>query len=40
VAVGCTGGHHRSVVVAEALGAYFRERGLPVIVVHRDVDRG
>ncbi len=40
LAVGCTGGHHRSVVVGEALGAYFRERGLPVIVVHRDVDRG
>ena len=40
VSVGCTGGHHRSVVVAEALGTYFRERGLPVIVVHRDVDRG
>jgi UPF0042 nucleotide-binding protein len=40
VAVGCTGGHHRSVVVAEALGSYFRERGLPVVVVHRDVDRG
>jgi UPF0042 nucleotide-binding protein len=40
IAVGCTGGHHRSVVVTEALGAYFRERGLPVVVVHRDVDRG
>lgn len=40
VAVGCTGGHHRSVVVAEAIGAYLRERGLPVIVVHRDVERG
>jgi RNase adapter protein RapZ len=40
VAVGCTGGHHRSVVVAEALGSYFRDRGLPVVVVHRDVDRG
>jgi UPF0042 nucleotide-binding protein len=40
VSVGCTGGHHRSIVVAEALGAYFRERGLPVIVVHRDLDRG
>jgi RNase adapter protein RapZ len=40
LSVGCTGGHHRSVVVAEALGAYFRERGLPVIVVHRDLDRG
>jgi UPF0042 nucleotide-binding protein len=40
VAVGCTGGHHRSVVVAEELGAYFREHGLPVVVVHRDLDRG
>ena len=40
VAVGCTGGHHRSVVVAEALGAYFREHGFPVVVVHRDVERG
>jgi UPF0042 nucleotide-binding protein len=40
VAVGCTGGHHRSVVVAEELGAYFREHGLPVVVVHRDVERG
>ena len=40
VSIGCTGGHHRSVVVAEALGRYFRDRGLPVVVVHRDVDRG
>jgi UPF0042 nucleotide-binding protein len=40
VSVGCTGGHHRSIVVAEALGAYFRDRGLPVVVVHRDVERG
>jgi UPF0042 nucleotide-binding protein len=40
VSIGCTGGHHRSVVVAEAIGAYFRDRGLPVVVVHRDVDRG
>jgi RNase adapter protein RapZ len=39
VAVGCTGGHHRSVVVAEELGEYFRKHGLPVVVVHRDVDR-
>jgi len=27
-------------VVAEALGAYFRDHGLPVVVVHRDMDRG
>lgn len=40
IAVGCTGGHHRSVVVAEELGRDLRERGLPVVVVHRDVERG
>ena len=39
VAIGCTGGRHRSVVAAEETGAYFRERGLPVVVVHRDVER-
>jgi len=40
IAVGCTGGHHRSVVVAEELGRYFRERGQPVAVEHRDLERG
>ncbi|HSL67818.1 MAG TPA: RNase adapter RapZ [Actinomycetota bacterium] len=40
VAVGCTGGQHRSVVVAEELAAFFRDKGLPVSVDHRDLDRG
>ena len=39
VAVGCTGGRHRSVVVAEELAAYFREKGLPVVREHRDLAR-
>jgi RNase adapter protein RapZ len=39
VAVGCTGGRHRSVVVAEELAGYFRDRGLPVTREHRDVQR-
>jgi RNase adapter protein RapZ len=39
VAIGCTGGRHRSVVVAEDVGDYFRERGHRVSVNHRDVDR-
>ncbi|MFM7718859.1 MAG: RNase adapter RapZ [Actinomycetota bacterium] len=39
VAVGCTGGRHRSVVVAEDLGAFFRGRGFPATVEHRDVAR-
>jgi UPF0042 nucleotide-binding protein len=40
IAVGCTGGRHRSIVVAEELAGYFRERGQPVAVEHRDVERG
>lgn len=39
VAIGCTGGRHRSVVAADELADYFREHGLPVVVSHRDVDR-
>lgn len=39
-AIGCTGGHHRSVVVSEELGRYFTERGIPVTVAHRDLSRG
>jgi RNase adapter protein RapZ len=39
VAVGCTGGRHRSVVVASDLADYFRERGHRVSVDYRDVDR-
>jgi UPF0042 nucleotide-binding protein len=39
VAVGCTGGRHRSVVVAEELGSYFEGHDLPVTVSHRDVAR-
>jgi RNase adapter protein RapZ len=40
IAIGCTGGHHRSVVVAEELAAWVRARGLPTVLVHRDVERG
>jgi UPF0042 nucleotide-binding protein len=40
VAVGCTGGRHRSVAIAEQLGQALRERlGLSIEVVHRDLDR-
>jgi RNase adapter protein RapZ len=39
IAVGCTGGRHRSVVVADELAHFFRERGLPVSIDHRDIDR-
>jgi UPF0042 nucleotide-binding protein len=40
VAVGCTGGYHRSITVAEELAADWRARHLgPVNVWHRDMER-
>jgi UPF0042 nucleotide-binding protein len=39
VAVGCTGGRHRSVVLAEEIGRSIRQQGRPVAVLHRDIAR-
>ncbi len=40
VGIGCTGGRHRSVVVTEQLAERLRKQtGLPIDVVHRDVER-
>ena len=39
VAVGCTGGKHRSVTIANILSAFFAELGQKVTVLHRDKDR-
>lgn len=39
VAVGCTGGRHRSVAVVEELARVLRERGYEVRARHRDLDR-
>jgi len=40
VGVGCTGGRHRSVVVSEELAERLRKQtGVPIDVIHRDVDR-
>lgn len=39
VAIGCTGGHHRSVVLAETLGEWLKAQDVPVTVSHRDVER-
>jgi UPF0042 nucleotide-binding protein len=39
VAMGCTGGRHRSVALAEDLARRLGEHGLATTVFHRDVDR-
>ena len=40
VAIGCTGGFHRSIAIGEALAAWLRERDLgPVAIFHRELDR-
>ncbi len=39
VAIGCTGGKHRSTAVSEELARRLRSRGRPVAVLHRDLGR-
>ena len=40
IAVGCTGGRHRSVAVAKEIGDFVMKRGYPTVVNHRDIARG
>ena len=37
IAVGCTGGAHRSVAIAEAIGAHLTQTGFHVDINHRDL---
>lgn len=39
VGVGCTGGRHRSVTIANKLGDFLRTKGYRVIVDHRDINK-
>ena len=39
VALGCTGGRHRSVVIGELLAERLREAGWPVLLRHRELER-
>ena len=39
VAVGCTGGRHRSVALVEELRPFVEDQGFAASVVHRDIDR-
>jgi RNase adapter protein RapZ len=39
IGIGCTGGKHRSVAMAEALATRLRDDGVRTLVVHRDLGR-
>ncbi len=39
IAFGCTGGRHRSVMMAKSIGRALAQKGYATRVVHRDVDR-
>ena len=39
IGVGCTGGRHRSVMIAEELGSRLRNDGFEILVSHRDVQK-
>jgi UPF0042 nucleotide-binding protein len=40
IAIGCTGGRHRSVFVAEKLALWLKEQGQSVDLRHRDLEEG
>lgn len=39
VAIGCTGGRHRSVAISEYVAGILRQKALSVYVIHRDIGR-
>ena len=39
IAVGCTGGHHRSVAIAREIGDFIAKKGYVTVVTHRDISR-
>ena len=39
ISVGCTGGQHRSVFIANKLYEFLRERGYSVEITHRDIPK-
>ena len=40
VSIGCTGGRHRSVAIAQELYEYFRQRHVNIKITHRDIEKG
>ncbi|MCF0105090.1 MAG: RNase adapter RapZ [Eggerthellaceae bacterium] len=39
ISIGCTGGQHRSVCIAEDTGNYLKSKGYRVSITHRNIDR-
>ena len=39
IAIGCTGGKHRSVAIAEAIHEHISKAGYLTVVSHRDIQR-
>jgi RNase adapter protein RapZ len=37
IAVGCTGGQHRSVTIARSIAGHIEKSGKPVTLIHRDI---
>ena len=40
IGIGCTGGRHRSVAIAEAVNQHLMEQNVPITVTHRDSVKG
>ena len=40
ISIGCTGGRHRSVAIAEATGVHLQEIWPTVRIIHRDIEKG
>ena len=39
IAIGCTAGKHRSVVIADKLAAFLKQKGYSALSIHRDVEK-
>jgi UPF0042 nucleotide-binding protein len=39
IAIGCTGGKHRSVTIARLIHSHLSEKGYPVTISHRDINK-
>lgn len=40
VSIGCTGGKHRSVAIADELYRYFKQKNVNIKITHRDIEKG